>query len=228
MRLCKSVKKQKEKRDDFKGNAEKTAKTTFIKKNRNISLVEKVKIMYTQTVMQHIPGRGNTMPKLIENLKEKLLAEAKKQLTEVGYEAMMISSLAKACGVGVGTVYNYFPSKEAILHACISEDWEKSMAVIENVAKYSLSYEPVIHCVYDQIVIFAREHRYVFRESVTSDNVYAIIMRHTKMLNDRVSVVLRKFCSSDAQAQLIAEAMVTWICTGKSYEDICRGVSRMF
>lgn len=44
---------------------------------------------------------GSIVPKLIENLKEKLMEEAKKQLMEVGYEAMMISSLAKACGVGV-------------------------------------------------------------------------------------------------------------------------------
>ena len=179
-------------------------------------------------IIRPITERRRIVPKLIENLKEKLLDEAKKQLMDVGYEAMMISSLAKACGVGVGTVYNYYPSKEAILNACISEDWEKRMEVIENVAKYSPSYDAVIHCVYDQIVIFSQEHRYIFRESSNSDNVYAITMRHTKALSDRVAVALRKFCESDAQALLIAEAMVTWMSTGKSYEDIRNGVSRMF
>lgn len=171
---------------------------------------------------------GSIVPKLIENLKEKLMEEAKKQLMEVGYEAMMISSLAKACGVGVGTVYNYYPSKEAILHACISEDWNKNMEIIENVAKYSPSYEAVIHCIYDQVAHFYQEHRYIYRDSVTSDNVYAIIGRHNGILNDRVAVVLRKYCESDAEAAMIAEAVVTWMYTGKSYEEILDGAGRLF
>ena len=55
------------------------------------------------------------MPKIIENLESKLLEEAKRQIQESGYGAMTIRSVAKGCGVGVGTVYNYFPSKEALL-----------------------------------------------------------------------------------------------------------------
>ena len=52
------------------------------------------------------------MPKIIENLKDRLIAEAEKQIAESGYGAVTIRSVAKACGVGVGTVYNYFPSSK--------------------------------------------------------------------------------------------------------------------
>ena len=52
------------------------------------------------------------MPKIIENIREKLLEEAKRQVMEQGYSAMTIRSVASACGVGVGTVYNYFSSKD--------------------------------------------------------------------------------------------------------------------
>ena len=55
------------------------------------------------------------MPKIIENLKERLLTEAKVQIDRDGYESVTIRSIAKGCGVGVGTVYNYFPSKEALI-----------------------------------------------------------------------------------------------------------------
>ena len=41
------------------------------------------------------------MPKIIENLESKLIAEAKKQIEESGYSAMTIRSVAAGCGVGV-------------------------------------------------------------------------------------------------------------------------------
>ena len=48
------------------------------------------------------------MPKLIEQLREKLLFEAKKQIYEQGYSKTTVRSVTAALGVGVGTVYNYF------------------------------------------------------------------------------------------------------------------------
>lgn len=50
------------------------------------------------------------MPKIIKNLESKLIAEAQKQILAQGYGAVTIRSVANACGVGVGTVYNYFSS----------------------------------------------------------------------------------------------------------------------
>ena len=44
------------------------------------------------------------MPKIIQNLENRLIEEAKKQIRESGYGALTIRSVAKACGVGVGTV----------------------------------------------------------------------------------------------------------------------------
>ena len=55
------------------------------------------------------------MPKIIENVREQLLAEAKKQVFEHGYADTTIRSVARACGLGVGTVYNYFSSKEMLI-----------------------------------------------------------------------------------------------------------------
>ena len=41
------------------------------------------------------------MPKIIEDLETRLLTEAKRQIKELGYGAMTVRSVAKACGVGV-------------------------------------------------------------------------------------------------------------------------------
>ena len=50
--------------------------------------------------------RGFCMPKIIENVREQLLTEAKRQIAENGYSATTIRSVAGACGLGIGTVYN--------------------------------------------------------------------------------------------------------------------------
>ena len=48
------------------------------------------------------------MPKIIDNVRKKLLDEARKQILEKGYSAVTVRSVASACNIGVGTVYNYF------------------------------------------------------------------------------------------------------------------------
>ena len=46
------------------------------------------------------------MPKIIENLRERLLVEARLQVNQLGYGQITVRGIASACGVGVGTVYN--------------------------------------------------------------------------------------------------------------------------
>ena len=59
------------------------------------------------------------MPKIIPGLRERLIKEAEQQLVTGGYTALTIRSVAKACHVAVGTVYNYFPSKEEFVASAL-------------------------------------------------------------------------------------------------------------
>ena len=70
------------------------------------------------------------MPRIIENLKDRLIAETQKQIEENGYGALTIRSVAKACGVGIGTVYNYFQSKEELIAKHLLDDWKQCIAAI--------------------------------------------------------------------------------------------------
>ena len=47
------------------------------------------------------------MPKIIENVKQKLMDETRRQIAECGYDAVTVRSVAKACEIGIGTVYNW-------------------------------------------------------------------------------------------------------------------------
>ena len=168
------------------------------------------------------------MSRPIENIKEKIMAEAQKQLKDVGYNATMIQSIAKACGVGVGTVYNYFSSKDEIMIACMADDWTECLSIIKTVSKYAKTYDIVIHCIYDQLQTFGEKHAYVFHDEAAAASVDGVLYRQLWHLSQQVSVPLRKFCQSDTQAQIIAEALLTWIRTGKSIEEICSSVEKLF
>ena len=75
------------------------------------------------------------MPKKIENVREKLMCEAKRQVNELGFAAVTMRSVASGAGVGIGTIYNYYPTKEALITSYILDDWneciEKMLGVIE-------------------------------------------------------------------------------------------------
>ncbi|MCI7658483.1 TetR/AcrR family transcriptional regulator [Anaerotignum sp.] len=55
--------------------------------------------------------------------KEKLLLAAKELAKTEGLSALQMRSLASAAGVAVGSVYNYFPNKNALLTAVVASIW---------------------------------------------------------------------------------------------------------
>ena len=55
------------------------------------------------------------MPKVIPEVREKLLTTVRNRLLKDGPDAVSLRSIAKECGIAVGTVYNYFPNKDMLI-----------------------------------------------------------------------------------------------------------------
>ena len=55
--------------------------------------------------------------------KEKLLLAAKELAKTEGLSALQMRSLASSAGVAVGSVYNYFPNKNALLTVVVASIW---------------------------------------------------------------------------------------------------------
>ena len=63
--------------------------------------------------------------------KKKELKRAE-ELIELGeYDNFSIRSIAKDCGIAVGTLYNYFKSKDELLVAVIDEHWCKMIGEVD-------------------------------------------------------------------------------------------------
>ena len=168
------------------------------------------------------------MPKIIENLEKRLIDEARQQIKEAGYSALTIRSVAKACGVGVGTVYNYFSSKDELLATYMLEDWTRCIAAIEAVSTYSDQPAPVVHCIYDQLVHYSQLHQAVFRDEAAAASFAGSFSRYHGLLRSQLSAPLRKFCESDFASEFIAEAILTWTTAGKSLDEICGMIGKLF
>ena len=168
------------------------------------------------------------MPKIIENLKDRLLAEAKQQLAQGGYESVTIRSIAKGCGVGVGTVYNYFPSKEALIATHLLEDWHGCLEVIQAAAVASTVPQPVLQCMYEQLVGFAGRHEAIFRTEAAASGFAGSFSRYHSLLRSQLATPLEKFCGDAFTALFMAESLLTWTMAGKPFADIYEILKKLF
>ena len=168
------------------------------------------------------------MPKIIENLEARLIEEAKKQIEESGYGNLTIRSVAKACGVGVGTVYNYFSSKEELVATHLLEDWNQCIAAIREEGSRSGEAQPVALCMHEQLVSFSRRHMAIFRDEEAAANFAGSFSRYHGLLRSQLAQPLEKFCGDAFTAEFVAEALLTWTMAGKSFDEIYGILEKLF
>ena len=160
------------------------------------------------------------MPRIIKNLETRLVDEARRQIEERGYSGMTMRSVAEACGVGVGTVYNYFVSKDDLLASYMLGDWNRCISAIHAVSMYSDAPTPVLRCIYDQLVNYAEQHQSVIRDKAAATSFVGAFGRYHKVLREQLAAPLLKFCGDEFLAEFIAESILSWSLSGKDFESI--------
>ncbi|MCT4660239.1 MAG: TetR/AcrR family transcriptional regulator [Tissierellales bacterium] len=102
-----------------------------------------------------------------EDVRNKIIENAKAEFLEKGYQNASISSIAKNSHVGVGNVYRYFKNKEAILDAIVTPVVERiKRTLIESVPdELDENIEPhenimnVMTYVLDEIIHLSKNHK---------------------------------------------------------------------
>lgn len=168
------------------------------------------------------------MPKIIENLESRLITEAAKQIEASGYGNMTIRSVAKACGVGVGTVYNYFSSKEELVATYMLSYWKECITVIGAVSAYSDTPAPVIRCIYDQLLAYTKHHAAILQDEAAIAAFTGAYSRYHSLLRTQLAAPLRKFCSGEFAAQFVAESLLTWSKTDTPFDEIYGMIQKLF
>ncbi len=133
-------------------------------------------------------ARRRRVMKPADERRREILEAATELFRDRGFETTTVQAVAAAAGMAAGTVYLYFPSKEAILTA-LQEDFEAGLidrfaeiseAVLqeEDATGEIVSYEEAVSRLIDGLVDFSLEHRavaeviarHVGRVSATADS----------------------------------------------------------
>lgn len=167
------------------------------------------------------------MPKRIENIKEQILSAARRQIDDRGYAGLTVRSIAAACGVGVGTVYNYFDSKEMIIASFMIEDW---LYIVKDISKgRELGQREVFFSIYSGLKTFSKMYEKLFSDKDALAVFNTVFAERHKILRGQITeLILPVISSRDSfTAEFIAESLITWTMNGNSFDDIYNVIKKL-
>ena len=167
------------------------------------------------------------MPKIIENLPQRLQDEARRQIEEFGYGSLTIRGVAKNCGVGVGTVYNYYRSKDELVAAFMLNDWQEFLQSVRDCSESAASAESVLRAVYEGLAVFIAQHRKVFHDEAAAEAFYGSVGRYHALVRKQLAAPLRRFFEDDFAAEFAAESMLIWTVEGVPFEKLYELVRKL-
>ena len=158
------------------------------------------------------------MPKIIENVRGQLLAEAKKQISEHGYADTTVRSVAGALGLGVGTVYNYFESKEMLIGSFVYEDWKKYLSRMQSIPADDP--ERLLSEIYESLRLFEKENEKLFSDVDAAKQIAPRSSARHRMMREQIAAFVRPICNNDFEAEFIAEAMIAWSVENVDFDTV--------
>ncbi|MEG0327229.1 MAG: TetR/AcrR family transcriptional regulator [Erysipelothrix sp.] len=94
--------------------------------------------------------------------KEALLDVANDIVFNEGSENLNIRAIAQRANVSVGSVYNYFPSKSAIVFALVEDFWKRVLEENLKEVPDNLNYASYVSSIYDVLYKYADQYQSLF------------------------------------------------------------------
>lgn len=80
------------------------------------------------------------MPKVIKNLKEKILTNAMDLFNDFNYKDVTMNGIAKKTGIAVGTLYNYYPNKKELFVDVFKMSWEETFIKLDAIMDKNIAF----------------------------------------------------------------------------------------
>lgn len=174
------------------------------------------------------------MPKIIAELRENILLQARSLLLDGDSEAFTIRAVASACHIAVGTVYNYFSSKEVLMASVMLQDWQSALNAMKTQSALAFSPLEGLRSIHRELLRFWDIYRDVWRrygESSPAAPLYGPYRQELiRQLEAIIYPLLTRFhcICEDALPAFLAEALLSSAREGEaSFERIAPILSRL-
>lgn len=172
------------------------------------------------------------IPKIIENLRESILTQARKDLFESGYAGLNMRKIALLCKSATGTVYNYFPSKDILVANIVLEDWQKTTAEIADEIAQCQDVDTGLLSVYSLILSFNNLYRKIFDESSLTPFNFSYSEKHL-LLREQISGFIRTVLEKNNVKSnafipvFLAESFLTGSTQQWSFDDLLPIINKL-
>lgn len=164
------------------------------------------------------------MPKIIPDLRNKILVEAKRELFSGGYKSISIRGVAAETGIAIGTIYDYFPSKSDLVVSVVLVDWFKTMARMKESINRATSFNSGLKIVYNGLSSFWLYYGIVFKD-VTIEPLTPEFDKRLQKLEGQIESIIEPLFKNFApnvspfELSFITKNLLLGVCKKWDYND---------
>lgn len=130
------------------------------------------------------------MPKIIPNVREKILDYTKTALIHGDSADLTVGKIAQACQIATGTVFNYFPSKDEIFATILLEDWRELLADMTIRCSEVTNLGEGVTIIYEGIKTFCKRYEKAWTNYRSNASVHFTMRERHVMLRAQIIEIL--------------------------------------
>lgn len=107
----------------------------------------------------HLKHEVFKLSKIIENPKQLILNKSREILYNEGYMKLNMRNVAKKCDIALGTIYNYYPTKKALVIDMMTIYWKEFLALAEDTADSDEPFYDKLKAIYCKLSDFIKNFK---------------------------------------------------------------------
>lgn len=117
--------------------------------------------------MNIVQKGGKEVPKIIENPEEVILSHARDILLNDGYTSLTMRKVSNNSGIAVGTIYNYFPTKDHLTLRLMEDYWYDYLKALDEIDRLETDLYVKLFRIYKKLDDFTQTFQEVWVKNST-------------------------------------------------------------
>ena len=166
------------------------------------------------------------MSRIIENPEQLILSKAKEILYNEGFKKFSMRNLSEKCGIALGTIYNYYSTKEELIIQIMTDYWKENLYILEDILNSNDTLYIKLNEIFNKLNIFIKTFRAVWlkpelyenpdciKKSLEKENIYIeklIVIIESILLKEKENNKIKLRLDSYETAKFILMNYITMV-----------------